>query len=73
MNFVSHCLEKGMVGTDLTQEMVDYVEDTDGLSLNQPTFDPANPVYLIETQTQNGSPSTEEDTEYQHVDPAQVM
>ena len=62
-----------MIGTDLIQEMVDYVEDTDGLSLNQPTFDPTNPVYLLDTQTQNGLPPVEEETEYQHVDLAQVM
>ena len=73
VNVVSHCREKGIIGTDLIQEMVDFVEDTDGLALNQPVFDPANPVYLLETQKQNGLPLVEEGTEYQHVDPAQVM
>ena len=68
-----YCPEKGIIGTDLIQEMVDFVEDTDGLALNQPVFDPANPVYLLETQSQNGLPPGEEETECQHVDPAQVM
>ena len=73
MNFVAHRPMEGITGTDLLPEMVDYAEETDGLSLNQPSFDPANPVYLIETPPRNGLPSDEIDTEYQHVDPAQIL
>ena len=48
INIVKHNPLSDLVGTDMTQEVVDYVEDTDGLSLDQKTFNPSNPVYVLQ-------------------------
>ena len=54
VNFVKHDPEADIEGTDLTQEIVDFVEDTDGLLLDQSTFDLPNPVYVITNVIEKG-------------------
>ena len=76
---MKHDPNKGIDGTDLTQEMVDFVEETDGLLLDQATFNPSNPTYVVNpvidsgpTPPQTTSGPNKRET-YQLLDPSEVM
>ena len=78
-NFVKHDSQADIEGTDLTQDIVDFVEDTDGLLLDQSTFDPSNPVYVITNVVEKGGVTPQEvgssnqQQTYQLLDPSEVM
>ena len=48
VNSVAHEPHNKMIGSDLIQDIVDFLEEIDNIKLSQPTFDPNNPVYLVE-------------------------
>ena len=57
----------------MTQDVVDFVEDTDDLLLDQSSFDPSTPVYVFQNVVEKGGVAPVEEEEYQLMDPQEVM
>ena len=58
-----------MEGTDLTTDVVEYQEPTDGMVLGKPIWEPSKLVFLHESVVEDD----DSDKEFTLVDPKQVM
>ena len=74
VRFVAHRPQEGVQGTDLTFDVVEFPEDTDGMAMACDVFKPATPVYLLDDKSTIEAYDVEQDDkEYTMMDPNKVM